>query len=104
MVTVLGDTTLTERGNILEVNLIELLVEWVAASSIAEFGLVTIKDPGNRVTSKAIEDSEGRIQIGEDGPTSSLDTSTGSITVTIRETMGESAAKTKQDQSAPQAP
>lgn len=70
----------------------------------AHLGLVTIKDPGNRVTSKAIEDSEGRIQIGEDGPTSSLDTSTGSITVTIRETMGESAAKTKQDQSAPQAP
>ncbi len=44
MVAVLRDTSLTERGNVLEVNSIELLVEWVAAFPIAESGLVTVKD------------------------------------------------------------
>jgi len=44
MVAVLRDTSLTERGNVLEVNSIELLVEWVLASPIAESGLVTVKD------------------------------------------------------------
>ncbi len=44
MVTVLGDTTLSERGYILQINLVELLVEWVTAFPIAEGGLVTLKD------------------------------------------------------------
>jgi len=44
MVAVLRNTTLTERGDILEVNSIELLVEWVGASPITEGGLVTLKD------------------------------------------------------------
>ena len=44
MVIVLGDTALTERGDILEVNFIKLSVVWVAASPIAESGLVTLKD------------------------------------------------------------
>ena len=44
MVTVLGDTTLTERGYILQINFVELSMKWVPASSIAESGLVTLKD------------------------------------------------------------
>ena len=70
----------------------------------ASLGLVSINDPGKRVTSKNIKDSEGSIQVGEAGPTSSLGTSTGSITVTIREAMGESKEKAKQEKAAPKAP
>lgn len=44
MVIVFGDTTLTERGDILEINFIELSMVWVAASPIAEGGLVTFED------------------------------------------------------------
>jgi len=44
MVAVLGDTTLAERGYILQINLVELSMEWVPASSIAEGSLVTIQD------------------------------------------------------------
>ena len=44
MILVLGNTALSERGNILEVNFIELSVVWVTASPIAEGGLVTFED------------------------------------------------------------
>ena len=44
VIPVLRYATLSERGYILEVNSIELLMEWVAASPIAESGLVTLKD------------------------------------------------------------
>ena len=44
VVAVLWDATLSERGYILEVNLIELSVVRVTASSIAKGSLVTFED------------------------------------------------------------
>ena len=44
VVGVLWDTALSERGDILEINLIELSVPWVTASPIAKGGLVTFED------------------------------------------------------------
>ena len=44
VVAVLWDTALSERGDILEVNLIELSVVRVTASSIAKGSLVTLED------------------------------------------------------------
>ena len=41
---IFGDTTLTERGYILEINFIKLSVETVAASTIAVCALITLKD------------------------------------------------------------
>lgn len=50
----------------------------------ASLGKITIDDHDSRVTKSSIEDSEGTIHIGDTGPTSSLGTSIGDITVTIR--------------------
>jgi len=47
------------------------------------FGTIHADDPGHRIRHMGVEDQHGWILVGEEGPTSTLATSFGTITVTI---------------------